>query len=82
MDTIRLLLRIYVIVIIARIAMEWIRVSYDHPVAKLRSVLRRLTEPVLAPVRRLLPPVKMGGAALDLSPIVVIIGLGIIANAI
>jgi len=33
--------------------------------------LRQVTEPVLSPVRRLLPPWKTGG--LDLSPVIVLI---------
>jgi YggT family protein len=36
-------------------------------------VFDRLTEPVLAPIRAVLPPVRLGAAALDLSPIVVFI---------
>ncbi|MFN5602167.1 MAG: YggT family protein [Acidimicrobiaceae bacterium] len=38
--------------------------------------LYRITEPVLAPVRRVLPP--MGG--LDLSPLVVILGIQILTS--
>ena len=37
--------------------------------------LRQITEPVLAPVRRMLPPWKTGG--LDLSPIIVLIAIQI-----
>ena len=35
------------------------------------GILYDLTEPVLRPVRRLIPPLKVGVAALDLSPIIV-----------
>ncbi len=38
--------------------------------------------PVLIPLRRIIPPVRMGGAALDLSPLVLLIGLSILSNAI
>jgi YggT family protein len=34
-------------------------------------MLFRVTEPVLAPIRNLLPPVRMGGMGLDLSPLIV-----------
>jgi YggT family protein len=39
-------------------------------------LLERVTEPVFGPVRRVLPPMRVGGGALDLAPLVV--GLGII----
>lgn len=35
------------------------------------GVLYELTEPVLRVARPLIPPVRMGGAALDLSPLLV-----------
>jgi len=44
--------------------------------ASVAQFLYRITEPVLAPVRRVLPP--MGG--LDLSPLVVIIGIQILTG--
>ncbi len=61
---------------------EWIPVSYDHPVARLRSVLRSATEPVLGPLRALIPPVRLGGAGLDLSPIILLVGLILLTGAI
>ena len=41
-----------------------------HPVAKF---LRQITEPVLAPIRRIVPPVQAGGGFLDLSPMVALL---------
>ena len=37
-----------------------------------------LTEPVLGPLRRALPPVRLGGMGLDLSPMIVLLGIEII----
>ena len=51
------------------------RVSIDHPVRKLYEFLNRLVEPMLAPIRRLVPPVRIGGASLDLSPLILIVGI-------
>ena len=56
------------------------RVSFDHPVRKLYEFLNRLVEPMLAPIRRVVPPVRMGGSSLDLSPLILIIGIQILAN--
>lgn len=41
----------------------------------LGNALERATEPVLGPVRRVLPPVRIGSAGLDLSPLVVTFGI-------
>jgi len=76
------LIQIYSLVLIARILLEWIQVSADHPVARARRVLRAVTDPVLIPVRRLLPPVRAGGLGIDLSPMVVMVGLWILASII
>jgi YggT family protein len=47
-----------------------------------RSAFRSVTEPVLRPLRAILPPVRLGGVGLDLSPLVLLIALGILAAAI
>jgi len=44
--------------------------------------LYSVTEPVLGPVRRILPPVRMGAVGLDLSPFIVLVGLQILAGLI
>jgi YggT family protein len=41
-----------------------------HPVAKF---VRQITEPVLAPLRRVVPPVQVGGGLVDLSPMVALV---------
>ncbi len=82
MSAICFVLQVYRIVVVARIIMEWIPVSYDHPLARLRSVLRSVTDPILDPLRRMIPPVRLGGAGLDLSPIILLITLSLLAEAI
>jgi YggT family protein len=73
------LVEIYVVVLIARALMSWFPV---HPGTALYSVVRvldTLTEPVLRPIRRILPPMRAGGMAIDLSIIVAVIALEVIA---
>jgi YggT family protein len=72
------LLFVYQWVIFARILMSWIRIEPGTAVASVYSVVFNLTEPVLGPMRRAIPPMRMGMAALDLSPIIVFIGIMII----
>ncbi|HEY8498598.1 MAG TPA: YggT family protein [Limnochordales bacterium] len=57
------LLTLYSWIMLARVLVSWLPVDPYHPAVRL---LRDLTEPVLAPIRRHLPPV----AGIDYSPIV------------
>jgi YggT family protein len=66
-----LLVNFYFFAILAMIILSWIAPGSTNPAVYL---LYQLTEPVMAPCRRLLP--AMGG--LDLSPIMVFIGINII----
>ncbi|MFZ6005965.1 MAG: YggT family protein [Actinomycetota bacterium] len=72
------LLSIYSLVILARIIMSWVRIEPGTPVASIYSVVFNLTEPVLGPLRRAIPPVRMGVAALDLSPLIVFVVITLI----
>ena len=67
-DLILLVLNIYTWVIIAAAIISWVIPNPYNPVVRL---LRRLTEPVLAPIRQLLPPWKTFG--LDFSPMIIIL---------
>ena len=82
MDLICLLLGLYFWVIFARILMSWVRVVPGTGVASVYSVLFNLTEPVLGPLRRVIPPMRLGVTAIDLSPIIAFIGLRIIQSII
>ena len=55
------------------------RIPFDHPFRRLYELLSRMIEPILRPIRAVVPPVRVGGAALDLSPLILIFGLQILA---
>lgn len=62
--------------IIGRVILSWIRPSPDN--STLRQLIRfiyQVTEPILGPIRRLLPTGNMG---IDFSPIIAIFALSII----
>ena len=65
-------------VILARIIMSWFPVEPGPALDGVNGFLSAVTEPVLGPLRRALPPVRLGAMALDLSPIIVIIGLQVL----
>jgi len=62
------LIDLYSLVVLAAVIMSWVSVDPRNPLA---TIVRGLTEPVLAPIRKVLPP--MGG--LDFSPMVLLIAL-------
>lgn len=66
-----LLLNLVTIVFIARALVSWFPISFDSPFRPVVDGLYRITEPVLEPIRRVLP--SMGG--LDLSVLIVIFGI-------
>ena len=68
-----LLIQLYMLVIFVRIIMSWFPPTPGTTYAQIFEGFDRVTEPVLGPVRSVLPPLRMGGMGLDLSPIVVFI---------
>lgn len=78
MEQICTLLNLYSLLIFVRVLMSWVRVTPGTAVASIYSVVFNLTEPVLGPLRRAIPPMRLGMAALDLSPLIVLFGIRII----
>ncbi len=69
-------LQVYQLILLARVLMTWIpNLDYDNPIVRF---LIRATEPVLAPIRNALP--QMGG--IDLSPLVVFLGISVLMQLI
>ena len=58
------------------------RIPWGHPVRKVYDALAKGIDPLLRPIRAVVPAVRMGGAALDLSPLILIVGLGIILRIV
>lgn len=73
---------IYRLVIFAAIIISWFPIEPGSGLERVREVLWNLTEPVLGPLRRAIPPLRLGSFALDLSPIIVLIGLTILQSII
>ncbi|MGZ4706189.1 MAG: YggT family protein [Acidimicrobiales bacterium] len=72
-NLIRIVLQIYLILLFGRIVLSWFPPPQGGFMVSLQRFLFNVTEPVLAPLRAILPPVRMGGMALDLSPTVLIL---------
>jgi len=81
---VRSLIQLIQLALLAWIVLSYVvtfgRVPFDHPIRKLYDFLSRIIEPMLKPIRAVVPPVRMGGGALDLSPLILIVGLMIISS--
>jgi YggT family protein len=64
-------IQLYLLIVFVRIIMSWFPPTPGTTYAQIYEVFDRLTEPVLAPIRAMIPPIRMGTAGLDLSPIIV-----------
>lgn len=69
---------LYLLAVFARIVVSWFPVQPGTAFASVVSFLYTITEPLLGPLRRAIPALRMGGMGLDLSPIIVVIGFQIL----
>jgi YggT family protein len=65
------ILDIYTLIILAGAILSWTGLPYDHPLVRITRVF---TEPLLRPIRRVLPTV--GG--FDFSPMVLLIAISVL----
>jgi YggT family protein len=72
------LLNVYLIVLVVRAVFSWIPVSGSSPWNSVRSVVYSVTEPVLAPVRQVMPRTGF----IDLSFLVVFIVIEVVQSAL
>ncbi len=73
------LVTVYFIVLIVRIILSWVP-DLPEPLRPVAAVVSRLTDPVLQPVRGLLPTARVGAAAIDFSPIIVFLVLSLLVR--
>ncbi len=66
---------LYSFILLARVLISWVQIDPYNPIVRL---LYQLTEPLLAPIRRLLPQTGM----MDFSPIVAFIAIMVIERIV
>jgi YggT family protein len=77
------LFSVYIALLIARIVLSWIpRLPFNPVLRAVTGFVEDVSDPYLNVFRRFIPPVRMGPAALDLSPIVGIFMLIILQGVI
>lgn len=77
-----LVLRLYFFVLIARLVFDWVQVFARDwrpkgPILVLANGVYAATDPPLRVLRRVIPPLRLGGVALDLAFLVLILLVGI-----
>lgn len=71
-------LSLYSFAVLIWVILSWVRVPSTHPLGRITVFLDRIIYPVILPIRRVVPPLRLGGGALDLSPIVLLIALSLL----
>lgn len=84
-QTVGLLLFLYLVVLIGRLIFDWVQVfSRDFRptgvVLVLAEVIYSLTDPPLRALRRVIPPLRLGGVAIDLAFLVLIISVSLLQS--
>jgi len=78
------LLGIYGLILLARVAVDWVAVLSPASGGQLHAQAVRLThgatEPLLVPLRRVLPPLRLGPVAIDLAFVVLIVAVQLLRD--
>ena len=67
------IVELYVVILVVRALLSWFPVSPGSPFERVLRFMDMITEPVLRPVRRILPPIRAGGMGIDLSILIVVL---------
>jgi YggT family protein len=75
------------LLLVVRAIMDWSVVLAGPSTAgsfrrRLTTGVTAITEPILAPVRRLIPPLRLGGMSIDLAFLIVFFGIVLLRNLI
>ncbi len=87
LDIVCVVLTIYTIVLFVRVLVSWaylfgLRPPISGPLRTILDLLEDVTEPVLRPLRALIPPIRAGGVGLDLSIIIAFVILAVLRTAL
>jgi len=74
-------LQIYYLILIVRIVLSWVP-SVPEPVRPLARGVRAVTDPLLIPLRGLIPSIRMGAMAIDVSPILLFLAIVILQRVV
>ena len=77
MEILCIALGIYLVILLLRAIASWVevlgRIPYSSPLRTVIGILHKLTDPLLRPIGRLVPPLRMGGMGIDLAFIILFV---------
>jgi YggT family protein len=73
-DVIDLVFRLYELILVVRVILSWVQYHSSHPLV---IFIHSVTEPLLAPIRKILPTDKIG---IDFSPLILLFLLELLKN--
>ena len=65
------LLGLYALILIIRVVLSWFPISSNGLGATVAGFIYLVTDPVLLPLRRVMPALRIGSVGLDLAPMAV-----------
>lgn len=80
-------LYVAILLLVARFVLDWVQLLARSwrpkgVVAAICEALYSVTDPPLRAVRGVIPPIRLGGAALDLSPMILLIGIYVLMRVV
>ena len=81
-DVICFLIGLFSVTVLAWVILSWVRVSSVHPLGRVQVFLDRIIYPIILPMRRVIPPLRLGMAAIDLTPLILLLGLSLLRRFI
>lgn len=73
---------VYLVIMLARVLSSWFPPPISGPLRTIYNLIHDVTEPVLKPLRNMIPPLRLGMMGLDMSPIIVFVILAVIRGAL
>jgi YggT family protein len=86
-DLVCVVITVFTILLFVRVLVSWafvfgFRPPISGPWRKLLDLLDDVTEPVLRPLRAMIPPIRAGAVGIDLSIIIAFVVLAVIRTAL
>ena len=86
-DILLFVLNVAIVVLVARFVLDWVQMLARHwrprgLVLVFCEGLYSITDPPLRAVRRVIPPLRLGAVMLDLSPMILLIGIFILRSVV
>ncbi|MGA8724848.1 MAG: YggT family protein [Acidimicrobiales bacterium] len=77
-----ILVQLYLFILLGYVILSFViayaHLDYDSPVYKIQRVFSALCDPVLNPIRRIIPPARIGNVGLDLSVLILFLVIELI----